>query len=187
MTAMTPALPPLAHEVMGMVLPGFGAAIRAAARRLHEDGSLAAATLTPEALLDRSALAGYFRALGQARIAAGSDPDAAWDELHLLSVHAFYALRFELDRRKTFWIDESLAFMLAYTRLDVRGAGLRLPFPSFALMRLRDRRDPRRRLPLTFRSICSLGGPYRSIRAGPGWWRSRMKNDAVGTRRGPTA
>jgi hypothetical protein len=34
----------------------------------------------------------------------------------------------------TFWVDESLAFMLGCTRLDVRGEGLRLPFPCFALV-----------------------------------------------------
>jgi hypothetical protein len=39
---------------------------------------------------------------------------------------------FELHRRKTFWVDEALAFMLSRTRPDVNGRDLRVPFPSFA-------------------------------------------------------
>lgn len=43
-------------------------------------------------------------------------------------------VNFELHRRKTFWVDESLAYMLAQTDLDVPGGQLRVPFPSFALV-----------------------------------------------------
>jgi hypothetical protein len=43
-------------------------------------------------------------------------------------------VNFDLHRRKSFWVDESLAFMLANTDLDVRGSELRVPFASFALV-----------------------------------------------------
>src|SRR4051812_35727005 len=40
----------------------------------------------------------------------------------------------ELHRRKTFWVDEALAYMLDQTDLDVAGGELRVPFPAFALV-----------------------------------------------------
>src|SRR5207244_1024108 len=43
-------------------------------------------------------------------------------------------VNFEIHRRKIFWVDESLAYMLAKTDLDVTGAEVRVPFPSFALV-----------------------------------------------------
>jgi hypothetical protein len=43
-------------------------------------------------------------------------------------------VNFELHRRKSFWVDEALAYMLDRTDLDVVGRELRVPFPSFALV-----------------------------------------------------
>ena len=85
-------------------------------------------------MLERARFHEYVGPIARSLIDAGGDEDAAWAELDLLCVHAFYALSHALHRRKTFWIDESLAFMLAETRLDVRGEGLKLPFDCFALV-----------------------------------------------------
>ncbi|MCX5748067.1 MAG: SEC-C metal-binding domain-containing protein [Proteobacteria bacterium] len=41
---------------------------------------------------------------------------------------------FEAHRRKTFWVDESLAYMLDQTELDVVGRELRVPFPVCAFV-----------------------------------------------------
>ncbi|MCA9706603.1 MAG: SEC-C domain-containing protein [Myxococcales bacterium] len=41
---------------------------------------------------------------------------------------------FELHRRKVFWVDEALSWMLGATGLDITGEGLRLPFAAFALV-----------------------------------------------------
>lgn len=130
----TPPIPPLAHELMDAAVPGFGQVIRQAACRIRDAGYDETMPLSPEALLERSELRGYFQALDATWVAGGTNPDDAWADVTLLTAHAHYALAFELHRRKTFWVDESLAFMLALTRLDVRGEGLRLPFPSFALV-----------------------------------------------------
>jgi hypothetical protein len=43
-------------------------------------------------------------------------------------------VNFELHRRKAFWVEEALAFMLASTDLDVRAEELRVPFTAFALV-----------------------------------------------------
>lgn len=135
MTALPlPSLPPLAHEVMAQVVPGFRKAIEAAVLRLRQRGWTGADVLDPKALLDRARVDEFLVPLGRRMVDAGGNPDAVVDELDLLAVHMFYALSYELQRRKTFWVDESLAFMLAHTRLDVRGEGLRLPFASFALV-----------------------------------------------------
>ncbi len=47
----------------------------------------------------------------------------------LLTLLDFYC-NFEMQRRKTFWVDESLAWMLAHTQVDAEGRLFRLPFPS---------------------------------------------------------
>lgn len=41
---------------------------------------------------------------------------------------------FELHRRKTFWVDRALSWMLLQTELDVPATDLRLPFAAFALV-----------------------------------------------------
>jgi hypothetical protein len=46
----------------------------------------------------------------------------------------YWTVNFELHRRKTFWVHESLAYLLAQTDLDVVGQELRLPFACFALV-----------------------------------------------------
>ena len=129
-----PSVPPLPHEVMGQVVRGFRSAVDNAVGRLRTSGWTGSEILAPEVVLDRAHFADYVRPIARSLIDAGADEDAVWADLDLLSVHAFYSLSHALHRRKTFWIDESLAFMLAETRLDVRGEGLRLPFDCFALV-----------------------------------------------------
>ena len=51
-----------------------------------------------------------------------------------LEPYIYLMTNLELHRRKTFWVDESLAYMLAKTELDVTGGELRAPFPCFALV-----------------------------------------------------
>ncbi len=127
-------IPPLAHEVMYRLVLGFEEAIERAALHLRRGSWKETDILDPEALLQRSNIEEYLFPLGHALMAAGWSKRSTLMELRLLSVHAFNVLSYQLHRRKTFWVDESLAFMLACTRLDVRGEGLRLPFPSFALV-----------------------------------------------------
>jgi hypothetical protein len=128
------AIPPLAHEVMYRLVVGFEEAIEKAAGNMRRDGWQDTDILDPKALLERSKIQEYLFPLGHALLAMGWDIHSAIQAIDLLSVHAFSMLSYQLHRRKTFWVDESLAFMLGCTRLDVRGEGLRLPFPSFALV-----------------------------------------------------
>jgi hypothetical protein len=59
------------------------------------------------------------------------DTEEAGDENRRLSAHLDHCLNFELHRRKLFFVDASLAWMLAQTNLDIEGRALRLPFPCF--------------------------------------------------------
>ncbi|HEX8109862.1 MAG TPA: DUF1841 family protein [Kofleriaceae bacterium] len=127
-------IPPLAHEVMYRRVPGLRAAIEHAAHGMRQGGWTESTLLDPPQLLERSTIGEFLELHAAALMAAGWAREAAIDDADLLSIHAFNILTYELHRKKTFWVDESLAFMLGHTRLDVRGEGFRLPFPCFALV-----------------------------------------------------
>lgn len=109
--------PPLAFERLLKDVPGLRSAVEATA-------SSARAATAPETVLSGEAV----RVNLELQRALRADPLAAslgpW--LHRL-------VNFELHRRKAFWVDEALAYMLASTNLDVRADELRAPFASFAL------------------------------------------------------
>jgi len=130
----TTTIPPLAHELMYRRVPGLRAATESAARDMRQAGWTESTLFDPMQLLDRSTIGEFLTRHARALIAAGWNREAAIGDSNLLSIHAFSILTYELHRKKTFWVDESLAFMLGCTRLDVRGEGFRLPFPSFALV-----------------------------------------------------
>lgn len=127
-------IPPLAHELMYLRVPGLRAATESATRAMRQGGWTESTILDPPQLLQRSTLGDFLTRHAGALLASGWSRDAALDDADLLSIHAFSIVTYELHRRKTFWVDESLAFMLGCTRLDVRGEGFRLPFPGFALV-----------------------------------------------------
>jgi hypothetical protein len=64
----------------------------------------------------------------------GSAERAATAEGKRLAAWIGVLANFELHLRKVFWVDESLAWMLGATGLDVTGEALRPPFASFALV-----------------------------------------------------
>ena len=53
--------------------------------------------------------------------AAGGVTEAAAKDANLLASHVLYALNHELFHKKTFWVDEALAWMLMQTNLDIQG------------------------------------------------------------------
>jgi hypothetical protein len=124
--------PPLAHERIAELLPGSGPLCRAVAERRRGQPSFDDRTtlVTEEELRAQLDVQRFLReregrpAGPSGDAAASGDALPAW--LHLVT-------NFELHRRKAFWVDEALAFMLDHTELDVVGRELRVPFPSFAL------------------------------------------------------
>ncbi len=132
--------PPLAHERIAELL-GVGAMSRTLAERARQTPEFDDATtlLTVAALKGELEVQRFLRA--PATLAATAP---AMDEAWLLDWLLLLA-NFDLHRRKTFWVDESLAYALDHSDVDVLGGELRAPFPSCAeqrLARLTPRRAP---------------------------------------------
>jgi len=64
----------------------------------------------------------------------GLSEEQAVADGNFLGLHLSYMLNFELHGRKVFWVDETLAYMLAQTDLDIDGEVLRLPFRACAFV-----------------------------------------------------
>lgn len=84
------------------------------------------------------------------RIEAAEGP--AWQRRELMP-YVDLALNFAVHRRKAFWVDEALTYMLAQTDIEIPASDLRAPFASFALV-------------FTDRHVLSLGERLLSKRAG---------------------
>ena len=122
--------PPLAHERAAEMVPGSGELSRRVAEQLRREPGFedAVTVLREDGLRANLDLQRFLREReGRLDSAPGYPPPALSPFLRLM-------VNFELHRRKTFWVDESLAYMLDHTDLDVAGRELRVPFPSCALV-----------------------------------------------------
>ncbi len=108
--------PPLVYERVATVVSGSGDLARAAAERIRR-----APGFTGRLSADAEA-----SDLELQRFARGPGVAAA--------PYLGMMIDFELHRRKTFWVDEALAYMIDRTELDVTGRELRVPFAAFALV-----------------------------------------------------
>ena len=127
--------PPLAHEVMEEQVPGMGLAVRQLAARIRErPGFDDRGTVSQESLHQDVPFVRYLQEHTRALLRRSTDPDDAVDEAEFLGAHMHLYANYELHRRKTFWIDDGLAWALGKTTLDLPGSQLRLPFPCFALV-----------------------------------------------------
>jgi hypothetical protein len=126
--------PPLAHERAYELFPGSGDLLRSFAEGLRrapgfdEKSSLA----SPEALNTNLPLQRFLKELPEKLADMSAEARSA-------RIAAFDGLMpwlasFELHRRKAFWVDESLSYMLGHTDLDLFGRELRVAFPCFALV-----------------------------------------------------
>ena len=111
--------PPLVYERVASTVAGSGDLVRAIAERIRcEPGFDEARTvLSPEAAASDLDIQRFVR----------GDGSAAAPYLRMMIDH-------EVHRRKTFWVDEALAYMLDQTEIDVGGHELRVPFPAFAVV-----------------------------------------------------
>jgi len=125
--------PPLAHERAAEMVQGSGEVSRRVAEQLRrEPGFEDAATILRED--DFRANLDLQRFLREREGGQSRPEGAPADRPPALSPFLRLMVNFELHRRKTFWVDGSLAYMLDHTDLDVAGRELRVPFPSFALV-----------------------------------------------------
>ncbi len=124
--ADAPEYPPLlAHERVNQLVPGSGEICRSVAEthRLRPDFEDKSSVITLEDLADNLEIQRILRRQGTEK-AEHCD----------LAPYLERMINFELHRRKSFWVDASLAYMLAQTDIDVVGRELRVPFPSFAVI-----------------------------------------------------
>jgi len=126
--------PPLAHERMQSLVPGLGELCRTVAAHVRARTGFddTATLLTAEEIETNLEVQRFLRK--QPRSAGGRTTAADQPAIARLAGPIHWLVEFELHRRKTFWVDESLAYMLAKTDLEVPGGQLRVPFPSFALV-----------------------------------------------------
>src|SRR5262249_18027572 len=111
--------PPLAYERVAGSVAGSADLVKAVAERIRKAPGFddASTVMPPEAEATELDIQRFVRAEGA----------AATPYLRMMIDH-------EIHRRKAFWVDESLAYMLDQTELDVAGGELRVPFPAFALV-----------------------------------------------------
>lgn len=128
-------LRPLPHELLDVLVPGLGAAVASLARAERAKPGWEGRTIDharlPRCEALQEVLATHARHLMRDE---GWSEDAAVQETNLVGSHAYYAANHELHHRKTFWVDDALAWALHETTLDVPGACLKLPFPSAAFV-----------------------------------------------------
>ncbi|MEW6745960.1 MAG: hypothetical protein AB1486_24740 [Planctomycetota bacterium] len=121
--------PPLAHERVAERVPGSAEASRAAAERVRALPSFSdKSTIVEEQELSKD--------LELQRFVRGevlADEDAR-KERSLAKPYLPLMVNFELHRRKLFWVDGPLSYMLESTDVDVAGRELRTPFSSFAVV-----------------------------------------------------
>ena len=131
----THRLPPAAHEVMVRFEPGLGEMVDEFAAGLRSRwGPESSRTLSQGELAESAQARAFLETYVRRRIADGYARKAAVDEASFLGEHLAYLVNFELHRRKLFWVDEAVAWMLGRTEMDVRGRLLEVPFPSFAVV-----------------------------------------------------
>ena len=120
--------PPLAHERVAERVPGSAEVSRAAAERLRKDAGFedASTVLGEDELGADLELQRFLRVERVSANDSGGGGAVAAPYLRLM-------VNFDLHRRKVFWVDAALSYMLEHTELDIAGGELRVPFPSFAL------------------------------------------------------
>lgn len=124
-----PHPPPLAHERIAHLLPGCGELCEAVAETIRRQPGFrdALTVVTEQDARTNLEIQRFLREReGGSQKATGASGGLAPYLERLVNYH--------LHRRKCFWVDEALAYMLAHTDVDVCGRELRLPFPSFALV-----------------------------------------------------
>ena len=125
--------PRLGHESMERLVPGLLVVVQGVAGRVrHRAGSGLETIVAETELLRDLSVRRFLETHATKSVASGLSPEAAAEDANLLGSHLHYLCNFEIHRRKTFWVEEGLSWMLARTNIDIAGERLRLPFTCFA-------------------------------------------------------
>jgi len=156
--------PVLAHESLQRHMPGAIALGRELAERRRARSDFGPATVfTREVLEEDLDLQRFIQEQLRWAVDQGLDHRAAGYHANLAATHVEWFANYELHLRKTFWVDEPLAWMLDQTDLDVRDELLRVPFASYAVV-FTDRHSlgVAERL-LSQTEPCSMSGRYLQV------------------------
>lgn len=136
----THRLRPLPHERMAQLIPALAEEVPRWVSLLRERG-LGEAVLIDEPFGEHLPEAvDFIEEWARAKLQwEHGDWRRAVSEGDLLGSHLQFMVHHELHHRRTFWVDDSLAWMLADTELDAVGDLLRPPFPAFACVFVDDR------------------------------------------------
>jgi hypothetical protein len=126
---------PLGHEALRPFVPGLEEAVRRLAQSARTSPSFGeSATVPGPRAAELPGFQDFVEDHARAVYRGGYQQAEAVHEANLLGHYVCFAVNFELHRRKVFWVDDALAWMLAQTTLDIEGRALKLPFPAFALV-----------------------------------------------------
>lgn len=128
------SLPLTGYEAIARCVPRLRETAKAAALAARAEQTDPHATVHPEAIADLADVEAFLENFARRELRQGATREAAIGLANLVGTHLFCAINHELHRRKVFWVDEALAYMLAHTDLDIQGGCLHLPFPAFCVM-----------------------------------------------------
>ena len=127
--------PLLGHELASQQIEGLLETAQAIAdRRRGEPGFGPSTVVTHEELERDLGLLRLAMAAGEALLQKGSSRRDGATEATVVGAHVEYLANFLLHHRKVFWVDASVAWLLAHTKADFAAEHLALPFASFALV-----------------------------------------------------
>lgn len=139
---MKPTTPPMKHALLPLghehLRTCFSDAVNEEIRIMAQQARASAAfgeggTVPGPRLFELPSCEAFRRGLMDVGVSKGFSVDGINRFTAGITAQMHYAINFELHRRKVFWVDESLAWMLLNTNLDIEGRALETPFPCFAL------------------------------------------------------
>jgi len=127
------SLPLLGHEAIRELVAGLDAAVRETVRYARAQPGWDDTQTLREDLPEFTPVKVFLTAYLDRLVEGGTEYEDAVSDAELLGQHLDYCVNFELHRRKLFFVDASLAWLLSHTSLDIEGRTLRLPFPCFGI------------------------------------------------------
>lgn len=128
--------PPLGHETMAALLPGFADVAEEVARRHRDARDRDLEWTIPQEIVVRDPqVRRFLQDQVDAHVGQGFEPQEVDDVVRLLAAQLVLLSNFQLHLRKVFWVADALSWMFGASSLEgVYGSALRLPFGCLALV-----------------------------------------------------
>jgi len=123
-----------AHMLFYSLLPGLEELVHERAEKSRDVDGWERRTVSEAEFAADAEIMAYLSSHARREVMEGSTPEWAAQDAMTIASCVRMLVDFETHLRKTFWVDESLAWALLQTDLDIEGACLRLPFPASAFV-----------------------------------------------------